>query len=166
MLELSAAPFRYHELLYEHWNKLRGARVSAPISGLDGESLGAVWGTCFVVDYGDGSLNPPLFIYKGTELEAAAKADPEVASYFFSNEARAFKAQLRQVAQLSKPVVEQAELIASDKRIVRYRCCLLSFDDGADTITHIVGCLRWRVFDAQEAAATPHDFGWEGPGVR
>ena len=166
MLELAATPFRYHEFLFEHWNKLRGTRAYPMMNELDPAYLGQVWRSCFIVGCSNDEKVSWYYLHKGEELATAEKNEPEIYNYFFNNTKKPIERLYREVVESGRPLIDKSELVDSKNHVVRFRRCLLPLDGGNGKATYIVGCLRWKKFDGKKKNDSSDQSVWQDSRLR
>ena len=166
MLNMAETPFRYHEFLFEQWNKLCFGRAFPMLNEIDMEVLAKIADYCFIVELGSRSgVSGHSFLYRGAGLSVTEGDDAEAINFLFANERSPLDARLDKVELSGKPLIENSEFINSKNQIMRYRRCLLPLGDGSGHVGYVIGCVRWRAFDGRQKKYAPKS-GWDDPKIR
>jgi hypothetical protein len=140
---------RCHEAVQNYWNELRGKRVYPSENDIDPDALGKFWDSCFLVSID--SVTHRLgyrYSYLGNELIIACGGDaatPDVAMQLLSTRNMPLQRQLDQVRESKGPVTDENEFTNAKHLRVKYRACMLPLGYDDKHVSHILGCMRWKV---------------------
>jgi hypothetical protein len=141
---------RSHEQLMQYWNTLRGGHDFPQESDVDPDAIAEIWPSCFLISIDDVTRKVGYrYSYLGDQLIEAYGDDvtnPDVALTSISTSSIPIVQKLDEVLKTKKPVFDESDFINLKGLHVKYRTCMLplGFDDGQ--ISHIMGCMRWRLY--------------------
>jgi|GEM_PF-1473435 len=163
-LHAETAPFRHHEFLMQYWEKLRGNRAYPMLSEISQEALKDVWSYCFILSTEGDSYR---YTYLGSDLAAISATDDNRlhVARVFANDSKLMLKKFAEVVQKKRALVEKSEFNNSEKKSIRYRMCLLPLGDANGEVGFIMGCVRWKVFEA-DGNPSSQEFTWDNWTVR
>lgn len=147
---MPALPHRSHEILKEYWIKLRGNRQFPSESDVDPDDLHEIWPSCFLISIDDVARNLGYrYSYLGNDLIEAYGDDvknPDVALRLLSTANMSMIKRCDEVIQGKSPVIDESEFVNFKGVRIRYRACMLPLGYPDGTVSHILGCMRWKVY--------------------
>lgn len=142
--------FRFHERLQEYWDDLRGNRKFPTESEINPDDLPDIWSSCFLVSIDDVTRRLGYrYSYLGDSLIEAYGDDltnPDIALKLVSAANAPMIEKFNEVLKTQKPIIDIAEFVNLKFLNIRYRTCLLPLGVNERDITHIIGCMRWKVY--------------------
>lgn len=140
--------YRYNQRLQKYWDKLRGERPFPSESEINPDDLKDIWGSCFLISIDDVTRRLGYrYSYLGEELIEAFgddANDPEVAMRLLSTGDTPKK--FDEVIKTQKPVLDESEFMNLKHLHIRYRACLLPLGYKDGEVSHILGCMRWKIY--------------------
>ncbi len=150
---------RYHEQLLTYWNQLRGERDFPRENEIDPDEIDEIWPSCFLISIDDVTRRIGYrYSYLGAELIEAYGEDannPDVIMRLVSSDSLPMVQKFNEVVEARRPVIDESEFVNLKRLNIRYRTCMLPLGLADGTVTHILGCMRWRSYVA--APLTPHN---------
>lgn len=149
---MQQSPFhnRSHEKLMDYWNGLRGLRAYPSESAIDPDVIEDIWASCFLISIDDVTRRLGYrYSYLGHDLIEAYGDDisnPEVAAKLLSVANVSTVHRFDEVVQQRKPVMDEAAFVNLRNRPIRYRTCLLPLGYNDQEVSHIIGCMSWRLY--------------------
>ena len=145
-----ALQHRYHEVLLKFWEELRGDRLFSQESEIDPDALEEIWPSCFLISIDDVTRRIGYrYSYLGSELIEAYGEDannPDVIMRLVSSDSMPMVKKFNEVVEGRHPVIDEAEFVNIKHLNIRYRTCMLPLGTTDGTVTHILGCMRWRSY--------------------
>ena len=140
---------RSHERLIAYWNAIRGDNPFPQESNIDPDDIADIWQSCFLICI-DEVTNRHGYRYSflGSDLIEAFGDDlknPDVATHLLATQKPSLIAKLDEVLKTKQPHTDESEFVNLKQLKIRYRSCLLPLGQ-AGRITHIVGCMRWKIY--------------------
>lgn len=141
---------RSHTQLRKYWDSLRKNRPFPRESDIDPDAIADIWPSCFLVsiDAVTRRLGVYRYSYLGEKIIEAYGdngSDSDVASYMMSATDIPMIEKFDEVRDTKKPVIDEAEFINKRHLKVKYRTCLLPLGHTENEVSHIIGCMRWKV---------------------
>jgi hypothetical protein len=150
---------RYHEQLLSYWNELRGGRSFPSENEIDPDALNDLWPSCFLLSIDDVTRRIGYrYSYLGSDLIEAYGEDqhnPDVIMRLVSSASMPMVRKFDEVLETGKPVIDESEFINLKHMHIRYRTCMLPLGLADGTVTHILGCMRWRAYADHLAPVLP-----------
>lgn len=141
---------RFHERLREYWDKLRGDRPFPKESEIDPDELEEIWPSCFLISIDDVTRRLGYhYSYLGEDLVEAYGDDirnPDIAMKLVSAAEAPMIKKFDEVLREKKPVIDESEFINLKHLNIKYRSCLLPLGSHKGEVSHIIGCMRWRIY--------------------
>lgn len=146
----SSLHHRSHERLRSYWESLRNERDYPSEGEINPDDLQDIWKSCFLISIDDVTQRLGYrYSYLGDELIDAFGdniVNDNVAETLVSTSYDAMGKQLDKVLKERKPVMDEAEFINLKQLQVKYRACMLPLGKDEQTISHIIGCMRWKIY--------------------
>ena len=141
--------YRYHERLQKYWDGLRGNRKFPSENEINPDDLSDIWPSCFLISIDDVTRRLGYrYSYLGESLIEAYGDDinnPEITMRLVSSSDAPMIHKFDEVLKSMQPVIDESEFVNLKHLNIRYRTCLLPL--GTDgVVTHIIGCMRWKVY--------------------
>jgi len=147
---MSSAESRYHQRLQKYWDKLRGKRPFPSESELNPDDISDIWPSCFLISLDDVTRRLGYrYSYLGEDLIEAYGDDiknPGIVLKLLSTTDTPMVKKFNDVVTLQKPVIDESEFINLKHLKIRYRTCMLPLGTSDGTVTHIIGCMRWKMY--------------------
>ena len=141
---------RSHEQLREYWKQLRGQRPFPRESELDPDALMDIWESCFLISNDDVTRRIGYrYSFLGSDLLGAFGDDMtnhDAALRLLSTARVPNARKFDEVLMEKHAVIDEAEFINLMGVGIRYRACLLPLGLESGEVTHIIGCMRWKVY--------------------
>ncbi|MDX1974412.1 MAG: PAS domain-containing protein [Rickettsiales bacterium] len=148
-LDLSELHHRYHELLVEYWDDLRGTNLFPAESQIEPEDIAEIWPWCFLISIDDVTKRLGYrYSYLGSGLIEAFGDDsgnPDVAMKLLATNDSSIIQKFDEVVTKRKQMIDESEFINLKNLKIKYRTCCLPLGVG-EQVTHILGLMRWRVY--------------------
>ncbi|NBX03558.1 MAG: PAS domain-containing protein [Alphaproteobacteria bacterium] len=152
---------RYHEQLLAYWDELRGDRPFPKESEIDPDTIEEIWPSCFLISLDDVTRRIGYrYSYLGSELIEAYGEDannPDVVMRLVSSAGMPMVQKFNEVAAARRPVIDENEFVNLKHLNIRYRTCMLPLGLEDGTVTHILGCMRWRSYVAEQPSPSHQD---------
>lgn len=141
---------RYHELLQDYWNKLRGSRPFPKESEIDPDLIEELWPSCFLISI-DGVTDRLgyRYSYLGKGLIEAYGDDanhPDVALKLIASSGAPMVKKFDEVRHQKRPVIDESEFMNLKHVNIKYRTAMLPLGTPDGKVTHILGCMRWKPY--------------------
>jgi len=141
---------RSHERLQHYWETLKGDRSFPKESEIDPDDLQDIWPSCFLISIDDVTRRLGYrYSYLGEELVEAYGDDirnPDISMKLLSTASSPMVKKFDEVISHKKPVIDESEFINLKHLNIRYRTCLLPLGSHTGEVSHIIGCMRWRIY--------------------
>lgn len=141
---------RYHEMLWDYWNRLRGKRDYPSESEIDPDAIAEIWSSCFLINNDDVTKRVGYrYSYLGDALIEAYGDDvknPDVALRLISTGSIPLVKKFDEVIKTQKPTIDESEFVNLRHVKIKYRACMLPLGTKEAGVTHILGCMRWKVY--------------------
>ncbi len=141
---------RFHDRLHEYWDSLRGSRLFPSENQIDPDAIPDIWESCFLVSIDDVTRRMGYrYSYLGAELIEACGDDtksPDVAMCLLATGSMPIVQKFDEVIRIKGPVIDESEFVNLKHLTIRYRTCLLPLGYNDAEVSHIIGCIRWRLF--------------------
>lgn len=140
---------RSHKKLQDYWESLRKGRLFPGEGAIDPDAIADIWPSCFLI-----AIDPVTqrlgyrYTYLGDALVGAYGYDldhPDVTQRLLSAQDEPMMRKFDEVRRRQSPLVDESEFINRKQQNVKYRSSLLPLGEG-NQVTHIIGCMRWRIF--------------------
>ena len=142
--------YRMHERLRKYWDMLRGKHPFPEESAINPEDIADIWPSCFLISLD--SVTERLgyrYSYMGDDLLEAYGADPYnegSGGQLVTNPYGTMIAKYDEARAIKAPVIDESEFINSRQIPIRYRTCILPLGTADRTMTHLLGCMRWKMY--------------------
>ncbi len=141
---------RSHERLQEYWEKIKDNRHYPSENEINPDDLEDIWASCFLVSIDDVTRRLGYrYSYLGEDLIEAYGDDisnPDIAMKLVSTSNSGMIEKFDEVIRTEVPVIDESEFVNLKHLKVRYRTCLLPLGTKSGAVSHIIGCMRWRVY--------------------
>ncbi len=141
---------RYHERLQDYWDRIRGDRRFPAESEINPDDLPDIWPSCFLVSIDNVTRRHGYrYSYLGESLMEAYGDDlsnPDVAHRLVSAVDAPMVHKFDEVLRTGDVVIDESEFVNLKRLNIRYRTCLLPLGPEGRAITHIIGCMRWKMY--------------------
>ncbi len=141
---------RSHERFLQYWNKLRGERAFPRESEIDPDDITDIWESCFLISNDDVTRRLGYrYSFLGNDLVGAFGDDitnHDTALRLLSTSRVPNARKFDEVLTAKHPVTDEGDFINLMGINIRYRACLLPLGLENGEVTHIMGCMRWRVY--------------------
>ena len=140
---------RSHIKLRDYWESLKQGRAFPSESDINPDAIAEIWPSCFLI-----AIDPVTqrlgyrYTYLGDALVEAYGYDldnPDIADQLLSTGNEPMVHKFDDVKNQRAPLIDESEFTNRRKQKVKYRSSLLPLGNN-DTITHIIGCMRWKIF--------------------
>ena len=147
--ELSPRESRAGIILRDYWDSLRLNRPYPCENEIDTDDIDSIWDSCFLISIDDVTRRMGYrYSYLGKKLIEAYGDDdgnPDIVTQLLSTRSQRIKDNFDEVLHSQKPLVDEAEFVNLKHMNIRYRISLFPLGD-ANGVTHIIGCMRWRMY--------------------
>ncbi len=141
---------RYHSRLQKYWEELRGDKHFPKESDINPDELQDIWDSCFLISIDDVTRRLGYrYSYMGHELmEAYGNGDggTGVSSTLISTDNTPMVHKFNEAVNGKKPVTDEAEFVNQRHVNIRYRTCILPLGTAEGEVTHLLGCMRWKMY--------------------
>lgn len=140
---------RAHYKLHQYWISLRGARPFPSESQIDPDAIEDIWPSCFLISID--AVTDRLgykYSYLGHALIEAYggdNSDPDIAMQLLATADMPMVKMFESVRNNFAPAVDESEFVNLKNLKVKYRTSLLPLGYNDDEVSHILGCMRWKV---------------------
>jgi hypothetical protein len=146
----SADEHRYHSRLKQHWDSIRGDRAFPREQDVNPEAIRDIWDSCFLICIDDVTRRVGYrYSYMGQHLVEAYGNDEDNAEITLTLKPTDNALMVRHfndALQTRQPVLDEAEFVNRKHIPIRYRSCILPLGTEDGTITHLLGCMRWKMY--------------------
>lgn len=146
----SADEQRYHSRLKQYWDSLRGDRAFPCENDINPDTIRDIWDSCFLICIDDVTRRIGYrYSYMGQHLVEAHGNDEENAQLTLTLKPTDDALMVRSfndALQTRQPVVDESEFVNRKHIHIRYRYCILPLGTPDGTITHLLGCMRWKMY--------------------
>lgn len=147
---MSELHHRYHEQLRTYWDKLRGERQYPNENEIDPDEIKELWPSCFLISLDDVVRRLGYrYSYLGEDLIEAYGDDmknPDVALRLLSTASIPLVHKFDDVVKNGNAVIDEDEFVNVKNLKVKYRACMLPLGFQGNHVSHILGCMRWKVY--------------------
>jgi hypothetical protein len=141
---------RYHRRLRKYWDGLRGENPFPRENQINPDDLEDIWSSCFLISIDDVTRRVGYrYSYMGQELVAAYGDDltfPDITQNLISTAKAPMAEKFDEVVREGKPMIDESQFVNSKNVSIRYRSCILPLGTAEGTVTHILGCMRWKIY--------------------
>lgn len=141
---------RSHEQLNHYWEQKRAARLFPAENDIDPDEIAEIWPSCFLIAIDAVTRKIGYrYSYLGSNLIDAYGDDvrnPDVAARLISTSSAPMVKKFDEVVSSKKPVFDESDFVNLKGVQIRYRSCMLPLGRNDGTVTHILGCMRWRIY--------------------
>lgn len=141
---------RYHSRLLQYWHDLKGKRPFPRESDINPDELEDIWASCFLISIDDVTRRVGYrYSYMGPDLVEAYGSDPNdelATSHLISVSDPTMIEKLNETIARKQPVNDEAEFVNMKKINIRYRTCILPLGNPDGEVTHLLGCMRWKIY--------------------
>jgi len=142
--------YRSHEMFQSYWNSLRKDRPFPMESEIDPEALGELWESCFLICNDDVTRRIGYrYSFLGRDLLGAFGDDVtnhDAALRLLSTARVPNARKFDEILTQKHPVIDESSFTNLMGMNIRYRTCLLPLGLPTGELTHIIGCMRWKVY--------------------
>ncbi len=147
---MSAEEHRYHTRLQGYWDKIRGDKAFPRENDVNPDELQDIWDSCFLISIDDVTRRAGYrYSYIGQDLVAAYGSDagsPDINATLHSTDNAPMMRKFDEVVASKAPVVDEAEFMNQKQLNIRYRMCILPLGTHDGVVTHLLGCMRWKMY--------------------
>ena len=140
---------RSHQRLQHYWESLRGVRPFPSEDQIDSDAIADIWPSCFLVSIDAVTHRSGYrYSYLGQALIEAFGDDsgnPDIALQLLSTRDAPMVEKFDQVRNSRAPAIDEAEFINGKNLTVKYRASLLPLGAQDTDVSHIIGCMRWKI---------------------
>ncbi|NBO18226.1 MAG: PAS domain-containing protein [Proteobacteria bacterium] len=140
---------RYHGRLRQYWDDLRGKNPFPHENQVNPDEIEDIWSSCFLISIDDVTRRIGYrYSYMGQDLLEAYGSDPgqDSTSHLVSCTDARMVQKFDEVVKSKMPVTDEAEFVNSKNLNIRYRTCILPLDTANGEVTHLLGCMRWKMY--------------------
>jgi hypothetical protein len=136
-------------ILRDYWNKLRGKRPYPRENEINPDEIAEIWASCFLVSIDDVTHRMGFrYSYLGDKLIEAYGDDlrnPEIVMNLLSTGNPALTEKFNEVLKKKEPTWVESEFTNIKRESVKFRVSIFPLGKN-DRVTHILGCMRWRMY--------------------
>jgi hypothetical protein len=136
--------------LETYWQSLRNKRPFPTENDIDPDAISDIWPSCFLVSIDDVTHRLGYrYSYLGDDLIEAYGDDisnPEVAEKLLSTSNHSLSSQFDRVIKEKQVVIDESQFVNLRGVPIRYRTCTLPLGYDGEHVSHIIGCMSWRVY--------------------
>ena len=147
---LPSSEYRYHQRLQKYWEELKGDRPFPMESEINPDDLEDIWPSCFLISIDDVTRRVGYrYSYLGEELVEAYGDDsnsPDVCMKLLSTASAPMVKKFDEVVNNQMPVIDESEFVNLKHLNIRYRTCMLPLRPRPGEVSHIIGCMRWKIY--------------------
>lgn len=140
---------RSHQKLQQYWDSLREKRPFPSESQIDADAINDIWPSCFLVSIDDVTDRLGYrYSYLGNDLIEAFGDDggnPDIALQLLSTADTPMVKMFNEVRRQQKPAIDESEFVNLKNLKIKYRTSLLPLGHKDGEVSHILGCMRWKV---------------------
>lgn len=141
---------RSHEQLMQYWRSKAAGRAFPSESEIDPDEISDIWPSCFLISIDDVTRRIGYrYSYLGGSLIEAYGDDannPDVTLRLISSSSVPMVKKFDEVVQQRKAVFDESDFTNLKGMHVKYRTCMLPLGNSEGEVTHILGCMRWRMY--------------------
>jgi len=141
---------RYHTRLKKYWDMLRGEKPFPTENSIDPDDLQDIWDSCFLISIDDVTHRMGYrYSYMGSHLIEAygdQLNSGDVSSRLISMNGSPMVKKFDEVIREKKPLIDESEFVNGSNINIRYRTCILPLGTDDGKVTHILGCMRWKMY--------------------
>lgn len=141
---------RIHIRLREYWNTLRKGLQFPAESLVNPDDLADIWDSCFLISLDDVTRRLGYrYSYMGNDLLVAYGGDPNhegSTNQIIASPNGTMIAKFDEVQEKRCPVIDESEFVNSREIPIRYRSCILPLGLPNGEMTHLIGCMRWKMY--------------------
>lgn len=140
---------RSHERLLHYWESLKGGHDFPREDDIDPDKIADIWPSCFLISIDDVTRRLGYrYSYLGEALVEAygdATNGADVAMKLLATADMPMVKSFEEVQSTRKPVVDESEFVNLKNLKIKYRTSLLPLGYRNGEVSHILGCMRWKV---------------------
>lgn len=141
---------RYHFRLQQYWDSLRGSHPFPREEEVDPDELSDIWTSCFLISIDDVTRRAGYrYSYLGAELADAYGDDvsnPDISDTLLATAGAPMVQKFDEAMRKKAPVTDESEFINCKKLNIKYRTCILPLGTPGGDVTHLLGCMRWKIY--------------------
>jgi len=150
--ELHPRDRRISNRLLQYWEELRGVHdlpLEDHIDPHDPFHLAEIWENCFLLQIrdikDDGDFN---YTFLGSEIKKAYGLDLDGTeeSHLISPHAPKLVEKYKKVIETKMPITDEGEFYNQKGKLVKYRQSLVPFGSDHNTVSAILGGMKYRIF--------------------
>lgn len=143
---MSSEEHRYHTRLTKYWDTARAERLFPAENDINPDDLLDIWDSCFLISIDDVTHRVGYrYSYMGQDL-VNAYGDEGVGNALISASTSPMVIKFNEVMKDKKPVIDESEFVNAKHLQIRYRSCILPLGTSDGAITHLLGCMRWKMY--------------------
>jgi hypothetical protein len=137
------------ERLQEYWASLKGDRIFPSEADIDQDAIADIWASCFLISIDDVTRRLGYrYSYLGSEFANACGEDihnPNAALQLLSSGTIPIMRKVNAVLAERKPMMDKAQFTNLKHQMIEYQACMLPLGYNDTEVSHILGCICWRV---------------------
>lgn len=141
---------RSHERLMSYWDALRKNRAFPSEAEIEPDDIADIWPSCFLISIDDVTRRVGYrYSYLGTDLIEAYGDDvknPDVALRLISTSSLPMVKKFDDVLAGKKAVFDESDFVNLMGLHIKYRTCMLPLGVNDQNVSHILGCMRWKLY--------------------
>lgn len=141
---------RYHTRLQKYWESLKGEHQLPKESDINPDELDDIWNSCFLISIDDVTRRVGYrYSYMGLDLMEAYGSDngtADITSTLISTNNAPMVQKFNEAVLEKKPVIDESEFVNMNHVNIRYRTCILPLGTTDGVVTHLLGCMRWKMY--------------------
>lgn len=148
--DINIDELRYHSRLRQYWEEMRGKRLFPQENDINPDDLMDIWDSCFLISIDDVTHRLGYrYSYMGENLIEAygnGGEDASVCSSLVSTDQTPMVRKFDEAVRTKQPVTDESEFVNMNNMHIRYRSCILPLGNPAGVVTHLLGCMRWKMY--------------------
>lgn len=133
-------------ILQRQWDSLRGERIYPKIEEIDAKDLPDVWQDCWLVKITDERhKRTHHYSYIGANIKNIYDGKMEHAAVLGLTDKLYHR--YMEIAHIKKPLIDESQFVTLKGDVVKYRQILLPFGPNELEVSHILGGMRYRVYE-------------------
>lgn len=138
--------------LLSYWHECKNAEGELPLETLiNPDDLHDIWDDCFLASVSFDAKHGYHFRYNyiGPSIVTVYGNDTigaDIQTSLLSPSREHITDIFETVVETKKPIIDESEFMTTQKVLVRYRQCVLPFGNAQNTVTCLLGGMRWGAF--------------------
>lgn len=141
---------RYHTRLQRYWDKMRGNNPFPKESDINPDELEDIWNSCFLISIDDVTKRLGYrYSYMGKDLIEAYGSDTDtnnITTSLIASGDAPMVVKFNEAVATKVPVIDESEFVNARQLNIRYRTCILPLGTKDGEVTHLLGCMRWKMY--------------------